>query len=67
LKFIIYRATTNTTTNYFDSGISIKDKKTELCYKLRIGGEYKINSRFSLCADFKRNSFGNISLIKREN
>ena len=46
-------------TRYFDSGTSIQDNKTESGYLLGIGGEHKINDKWSLRADYEYIDFGN--------
>jgi outer membrane immunogenic protein len=46
---------------YFDSGTSIQDYKTESGYLLGVGGEHKINDKWSLRADYEYIDFGSIN------
>jgi opacity protein-like surface antigen len=55
----IKRTITEPAENYFDSGTSIQDKRTELGYLLGVGGEHKINDKWSLRADYEYIDFGN--------
>jgi opacity protein-like surface antigen len=57
----IKRTIIDATGNYFDSGTSIQDHKTESGYLLGVGGEHKINDKWSLRADYEYIDFGNIN------
>ena len=57
----IKRTIIDATGNYFDAGTPIQDNKTESGYLLGVGGEHKINDKWSLRADYEYIDFGNIN------